>query len=202
MAVSTPVLPELAPKSPTGELVTVGRLVPSKRFDHAIEALWHVRYAHTPARLTIIGEGRERGKLEQLAERFGLADAVQLTGRVGEDEKVELLQQADVVVACAVREGWGLTTTEAARLGTPAVTYDVPGLRDAVIHGQTGLLTAQSPEALASEIRRLLEDRPLYEALRKGAWERWRSLTWDRTAASFERCLHSAVSRNGAGVPK
>jgi glycosyltransferase involved in cell wall biosynthesis len=194
MAVSTPVLDELAPKNPSGALVAVGRLVPSKRFDHAIQALSTLRETHASAFLTIIGEGRERTSLQHLVERLGLDEAVHFTGRISDEEKVSLLEQADVLVACAVREGWGLTTTEAARLGTPAVAYDVPGLRDSIDDGETGLLTKDSPLDLADALRGLFNDRTRYDLLRTSAWERWRDVSWDETAASFERALEHAVS--------
>lgn len=200
IGVSTPALVELTPKEPRGALVAVGRLVPSKRFDHAIRALSKLRETHPSARLTIIGDGRERRSLEQLAERLDLAGAVRFTGRVSEDDKVQLLQETDVLVACAVREGWGLTTTEAARLGTPAVTYDVPGLRDSVVDGQTGLLTESTPEALAVGVGRILDDRAVYDELRRSAWERWREVSWERTAESFERALLSTVVGNGSAA--
>jgi glycosyltransferase involved in cell wall biosynthesis len=199
MAVSTPAADTLAPKRPRGGLVAVGRLVPSKRFDQAICALAHVRGSHPDAHLTIIGDGRERGSLERLAARLGLGDAVRFTGRVSEAEKTHLLAASDLLVTCAVREGWGLTVTEAARLGTPAVAYDVPGLRDSVIHGRTGLLTGHDPVELADGVKRVLADHRQYDAFRKAAWECWRQLSWDRTAASFERALLSAVGRNTGG---
>jgi glycosyltransferase involved in cell wall biosynthesis len=199
MAVSTPAVSELAPKEPTGKLVAVGRLVPSKRFDHAIRALADLRESHGSARLTIVGDGPERANLEHLARELGLSEAVRFTGRVPDETKAGLLEQADVLVACAVREGWGLTTTEAARLGTPAVGYDVPGLRDSIVDGRTGLLTKPSPSSLAQGVRRLLDDRDLYRSLRAAGWAHVRDLTWDRTTASFERALLSAVSTDGAG---
>jgi glycosyltransferase involved in cell wall biosynthesis len=198
MAVSTPALDELPPKEPAGELVAVGRLVPSKRFDHAIRALAKLREWHPSARLTIIGDGRERAKLGALVDHLALHDAVRFAGRVTDEEKTELLQRSDVLVACAVREGWGLTTTEAARLGTPAVAYDVPGLRDSIVDGTTGILTARSPAALAEGIRNVLNDRGLYEALRTAAWKRWRNVSWDDTARSFERALETAISSDAS----
>jgi glycosyltransferase involved in cell wall biosynthesis len=199
MAVSTPAADTLTPRRTRGGLVAMGRLVPSKRFDHAIRALAHVRGAHPDAHLTIIGDGREREHLERLADRLGLRDAVRFTGRIAEAEKTHLLEESDVLVACAVREGWGLTVTEAARLGTPAVAYNVPGLRDSVIHGRTGLLTAQDPVELADSLKRLLADHRRYDAFRKAAWECWRELSWDRTAAGFERALLSAIGPAAGG---
>jgi glycosyltransferase involved in cell wall biosynthesis len=189
MAVSTPVLAELPPKTPSARLVAVGRLVRSKRFDHAIRALAEVRRTIDSATLTIIGDGPERPRLEQLVAELQLSDAVELVGRVPESEKAAILEHSDLLLACSVREGWGLTPTEAAGLGTPAVAYDIPGLRDSVIHGVTGLLTAPEPAALADAVVRVLGDEALYESLRERAWDTWRDLSWDRTASAFERGL-------------
>jgi glycosyltransferase involved in cell wall biosynthesis len=103
-----------------------------------------------------------------------------------------------VLISCAVREGWGLTITEAARLGTPSVAYDVPGLRDSILPGRTGTLTDQKPNELAAEIRRLLDDPDRYQAVRVAAWKEWRSLEWSRTAESFERAVGAAAERQAS----
>jgi glycosyltransferase involved in cell wall biosynthesis len=191
MAVSTPALDTLTPKEPTAQLVAVGRLVPSKRFDHAIRALAQVRRTLADATLTIVGEGPERTRLEALAVELGLDGAVELAGRVPEAEKAAILERSGLLLACSVREGWGLTPTEAARLGTPAVAYDIPGLRDSVIDGQTGLLSAPDPAALADAVTRLLGDHALYASVRERAWSTWRFLSWDATASAFEEALAS-----------
>jgi glycosyltransferase involved in cell wall biosynthesis len=194
MAVSTPALGALPIKEPAGRLVSVGRLVPSKRFDHVIRAFAKIRAQVPAATLTVIGDGPQRQELLQLAGACGLRNAIEFTGRVPETEKGELLQAADVLVAASVREGWGLTTTEAARLGTPAVVYDVPGFRDSVIHERTGLLTAPNPHSLATAVIRVLRDSALYQSLRERGWRAWCDLSWDRTAAAFERALPRADS--------
>ena len=196
MAVSTPALPALPPKKVTGKLVAVGRLVRSKRFDHAIQALAQVQVSVPNADLTIIGEGDEKQNLSRLARDLGLADSVTLTGRVTEAKKAQLLEESDVLIACSVREGWGLTPTEAARLGTPAVGYDVAGLRDSIIHGRTGLLSDEIPRSLAAAIIRLLQDNGTYDSLRRQAWEEWKDLSWERTAESFEQFLAAATLDN------
>jgi glycosyltransferase involved in cell wall biosynthesis len=194
MAVSTPSLETLPSKQPTaGRLAAVGRLVPSKRFDHAIRALAEVRRAIGTATLTIVGEGPDRTRLERLVAELGLEGAVRMAGRVPEREKAEILARSDLLVACSAREGWGLTPTEAARLGTPAVAYDVPGLRDSIVDGRTGLLTECLPAALAQAITRLVQSPRLYSQLREQAWRSWRELSWERTAAAFERALVDSV---------
>jgi len=194
MAVDTPAVDELGPRTLEGRLVAVGRLTPSKRYDHAIRALGLLREAYPSATLTIAGEGRDRERLEQLALERGLAEAVRLPGSVSHEEKAALLTAADILVGCSVREGWGLTVTEAARRGTPSVGYDIPGFRDSIEDGRTGLLTPPDPAALARALRRLLDDPGLHERLRTVAWRRSLDLDWDATAEFCEGALSTACA--------
>jgi glycosyltransferase involved in cell wall biosynthesis len=189
MASSTPALGSLPPKTPSGRLAIVGRLVPSKRVDHAIRALAALRTGLPAATLAVVGTGPELGALQRLAVELGVSDAVNFLGRVPEERKQQLLQDVDVLVACAVREGWGLTVTEAARVGTPSVCYRIPGLRDSVVDGRTGVLTEEEPSALAAAIRTLLETPAEYEAMRRRAWQHNADLSWARTAAAFASVL-------------
>jgi glycosyltransferase involved in cell wall biosynthesis len=192
MAVNTEPLAELPSKRLEGHLLAIGRLAPSKRYDHAIRALAELRRTHPAATLTIIGDGPERERLESLARELGIADAVALTGRVDEAEKTRLLTDSDVLVGTSAREGWGLTVTEAAVRGTPAVVYDVPGFRDSVVDGRTGLLAGETPRSLVHAIRPILDDRVLYDRLRAGARRQARMLDWDRTADAFEAAVRAA----------
>lgn len=192
-AVSTPALGRLPAKTPAPRLVWVARLVPSKRPDHAVRILAALRNRLPSATLTLVGDGPERARIERLAANLGVIGALTLTGRVGEAEKLAILQEAGVLIACSAREGWGLTVTEAGRLGTPAVAYDVAGLRDSVVDGRTGVLTPSSPEALAVAVYALVSDAPRYARLREGAWRLGRELSWERTAHAFERVLHSVA---------
>jgi glycosyltransferase involved in cell wall biosynthesis len=194
MAVATPALDRLPAKRPAPRLAWVARLVPSKRPDHAVLALAALRRLLPDATLTLVGDGPERGRVERLAAEVGVTDALTLTGRIGEAEKLAILRSAGVLIACSAREGWGLTVTEAGRLGTPAVAYDVPGLRDSIVDGRTGVLTRQSPDELATAVHALVTDGPRYARLRDGAWRAARELTWDRTAQAFERILQSVAS--------
>lgn len=192
-AVSTPALDHLPAKRPAPHLAWVARLVPSKRPDHAVRMLAALRERNPEATLTLVGEGPERARIERLAADLGVGSALTLSGRVGEAEKLAILQSASVLIACSAREGWGLTVTEAGRLGTPAVAYDVAGLRDSIVDGRTGVLTPQSPAALARAVHELVTDEVRYARLRDGAWNLARELTWDRTAHAFERVLRSVA---------
>jgi glycosyltransferase involved in cell wall biosynthesis len=177
----------------TGALVSIGRLTPSKRYDHAIEALALLRERFPAATLTLIGSGRSLDDLHRIAAKAGVADAVRFAGRLSEAEKVEVIDHSDILVGTSVREGWGLTVTEAAARGTPSVVYDVPGFRDSVISGRTGLLVEPTPTALASGVERLLLDEPSYDRMRESAWLNADRSTFDAAAATFRRALMDLV---------
>jgi glycosyltransferase involved in cell wall biosynthesis len=190
---------EFAPKALTGNLVGIGRLRPSKRFDHAIRALRDLRSTHPEARLDVIGTGSERARLLALAAELGLTEAVRLLGSVSDDERDRLLAAADAVIGTSVREGWGLTVAEGAVRGTPAVVYDIPGFRDSVIDGRTGIVTTPTPEGLADGVRRLLADPVGYEQIQRRAYERATEARWDDTADVFEEALLAAVTSRSRG---
>jgi glycosyltransferase involved in cell wall biosynthesis len=121
-----------------------GRLVSMKRPGEAIEAFSRARRLLGPdAVLDVIGTGPLEGPL-----RAAAPPGVTFRGRVSQEEKYELLGRAHALVATSVREGWGLVVSEAAAVGTPAIAYDVAGLRDSV-KAASGILVPESVESLA-----------------------------------------------------
>ncbi len=95
----------------------------------------------------------------------------------------QLLARAHCLVVPSVREGWGLVVGEANSVGTPAVGYDVPGIRDSIRDGLTGFLAeAGNPAALAARCRTLLSDPGRQAALAAQATEWAENLSWDATA--------------------
>jgi glycosyltransferase involved in cell wall biosynthesis len=191
-----PALPALVEKEANWTLVCLGRVVPSKRVDHAIRVLPVLQATGISVRLWVVGSVAPdyRLRLEQLASKLGVGAAVTFWGKVAEDQKRELLRRAHLLVACSAREGWGIMVTEANAVGTPAVVYDVPGLRDSTRHGETGLVCeTRSPAGLAAGVARLLRDPATYERLRAKAWEHSRSLSWDETARAFLNVLKAST---------
>jgi glycosyltransferase involved in cell wall biosynthesis len=186
-----------------GLLVYVGRITPSKRVDHLVEALARVRHAGIDARLEIVGGGEPSAQaaVERVARGRGIEDYVRLAGYLDEQAKRALLARAALIVMASAREGWGLAITEANAVGTPAVVYDRPGLRDSTIHERTGLLTSPNPEALARGITRALTEPELYGRLQAGALEWSREFTWERASSAFERALLQVVGASSRSVP-
>jgi glycosyltransferase involved in cell wall biosynthesis len=177
-----------------GRMIAIGRMAPSKRYDHAIRALQQLRGAYPDASLTIVGQGPMREDLERVAKQCGVADAVVFAGSTTEAEKERLIDAADVLVGTSVREGWGLTVTEAAVRATPAVVYDIPGFRDAVIPDRTGLLVRPDPGALADGVAWLLRRPDVYDDMRKEARRLSAMLSFDATAGAVEDVLVRAAA--------
>jgi glycosyltransferase involved in cell wall biosynthesis len=169
-------------------VVAVGRLVPVKRFDRLIESLVRVKRSCPALEAIIIGEGYERPALEELRRQHHAEDWLALPGRLEDDELVEWYQKAWLVASCSLREGWGMTLTEAGACGTPAVASDIAGHRDAVLDGRTGLLV-DGVAGQADAMLEVLGDDALRARLGRGAHERARWFTWDATARSTLEAL-------------
>lgn len=135
---------------------TIGRLVDQKGVDRLIKAVGSIPKCH----LTIVGDGIDRHKLEDLVSDNGLADRVTFVG--WRDRPGELLRAFDVFVLASRNEAFPLTISEAFLRGTPVVATDVGSVSDAITNGHTGILVRYTDdESLASPIRALLTDRDL-----------------------------------------
>ena len=144
--------------------------------------------------VAIVGEGYERPNLEALVASLDAGGWVTLAGRVDDGTLADYYRQAWVVAATSTAEGFGMTLTEAAACGTPAVATDIAGHRDAVVDGASGLL-ADSPAALAAHLTAVLTDPTLREQLSAGALARAAELTWEATATAMFDALAAGASR-------
>jgi glycosyltransferase involved in cell wall biosynthesis len=190
--------PEFTPggaKSEVPLVVAVGRLVPVKRFHVLLEALVKVKEQQPALEAVIVGEGYERERLEALRRELGMDSWVSLPGAVSNETLIDLYQRAWVVASAAAHEGWGMTLTEAAACGTPAVATRIAGHEDAVQHERTGLLADNEAE-FATELTRVCADTALRERLAAAALERASELTWGATARGTLEVLAAEALRN------
>ena len=183
-----------------------GRLERYKRVDLLLRALATLAPRFPALEIVIIGRGSRRAELERLAGELGLAERTRFTGFASDDLRDELLAGSRVCVCPSVKEGWGITVVEANALGVPVVATDVPGLRDAVRHDETGLLVADGPPdalvpRLAEATGRLLADEALAARLSAGALAWSRRFDWDTAAAVMAEAVERARSgRSVAGM--
>ena len=178
-------------KSDHPKVVAVGRLAPVKRFHLLIDAVVGLRDLVPDIELVIVGDGPRRDVLEQQIRVAGAEGYVRLAGRISEQELIDHYRSAWVLSSASEREGWGMTITEAAACGTPAVVTRISGHTDAVVDGQTGLLAADVAE-LADQLRRVLTDDALRASLSETAVVHAGHFSWEATAlATFELLARS-----------
>jgi glycosyltransferase involved in cell wall biosynthesis len=199
----TVVAPGVDPRySPAGSLdpdplvVAVGRLVPVKRFDRLVEAMVALRRRRPTLRCAIVGEGYERPALEAQVARAGAREWLTLPGRLSDADLVDLYRRAWVVASTSVREGWGMTLTEAAACGTPAVATRIAGHLDAVADAESGYLVDTGDE-LTEAIESIVANPLTRRRLSQGALRHAGSMTWERTAEATLGVLCAEVRRRG-----
>lgn len=175
-----PALGEGYRAGPYGDaVVTVGRLDPMKRFDLLVRA---VAAASTPVRAVIAGSGPDQERLRSLAAELGVADRVELPGRVDDERLVELYAGALAVFYAPFDEDYGYVTVEAFRSERPVVTTaDAGGVLELVGDGTTGLVAPSSaPKEIAARLDRLHRDRDLAARLGRAGRARVAGIGWDR----------------------
>ncbi len=178
----------LTPRSTEPLFLALGRLTEYKRIDLLLKLWGRVRQV-VGGTLVIAGDGPERARLEAM----GVPDVV-FTGRVSEEEKHRLLCSAWMLLHPALIEGWGIVITEAAIRGTPAIGFDVPGLHDSVVNGQTGLLVKNEGQ-FASAWASLALDRERANAMGAVARERAERLHWSAAVEGFAHVADEALAR-------
>lgn len=176
-------------------LLSLGAMRAMKRTIDQILAFEIAKKSIPDLRLKVAGKSDSeygRNVLARIQASPFRAD-IEYLGLVNKNQKITLMQRAHAILQTAVHEGWGLTITEAASQGTPAVVYNVNGLRDSVRHGQTGIITDPTPSALAQGIDRLLNHDDQYQAMRRAGWEWSKSITFDQSYADFKRAIGATV---------
>ena len=183
-------------KSPTPLVVAVGRLVPVKRFEILVDAIVRLRATYPDLELVIVGEGYRREQLEAQIHEAGAERYVTLAGHVSDDEVIDLYRRAWILASASAREGWGMTVTEAAACGTPAVATRIAGHSDAVAEGYSGLL-ADGNDELVAALDRVLGDGGLRARLSDGASRHAERFTWAATArGTLEVLAAESIRRN------
>ncbi|MFJ5674756.1 glycosyltransferase family 4 protein [Streptomyces sp. NPDC093097] len=182
----------LLPEDPEPLFLAMGRLVEYKRIDLLLR-LWERVRPVTGGRLVIVGDGPER---DRLAAQAG--PGVVFTGRISERRKHQLLCSAWLLLHPSLVEGWGLVVMEAAARGTPTVGFDIPGLRDSVADGATGLL-ARGESAFAAHWCTLGLSARRRHTLGAAAADRAARFRWSRTVRSFRAVAAEACLRPPAG---
>lgn len=160
----------------------------------ALRAFEKFSKRHPEVRLVVAGSGPLLKKLPSWLKSRGLSEKVCLTGFVSPERKRELLAGAIALLQTSFKEGWGLTVVEAAQLDTPTIASDVPGLKDSVKNGETGVLfPSGNVGACAEAMETLYSNAELRDSLAVAAKKYASSFTWDDAAAQTVALLESVI---------
>lgn len=142
-------------KSPV--LISVGYLIERKGHHVAIESMPQILRTYPNAQMLIVGEGKDRPRLESLIHTLELVDHVRLVGPVPNEKLAYWYSAADALILASSREGWANVLLEAMACGTPVIATRIWGTPEVVADERVGLLVDQrKPDALAAAILKVL----------------------------------------------
>jgi len=177
-------------------ITCVGRLTPHKRWNLVIDAVATLVADGLDLAVHIVGSGPDAERLHRQVNSLGLQSHVTLHGYVSEEERDRLLAEAWLTVSTSIGEGWGLSIIEAAAQGVPAVSLDVPGLRDSVRDGLTGWLTTEADlTAMLADVIDRLRDPDFAAGLSERCRDWAATLRWSSTADRFRAVLSAEKIR-------
>jgi len=188
--------PDASLRSPTPLFIYVGRLKRYKGVDLVIRSFAQLKNEN--AALEIAGTGDYRPTLEALTRELGIQSRVRFLGFIPEESKLALLRRAWAATLASPKEGWGISNMEAAACGTPVVASDSPGIRESVIHGETGFLVPHGDlAAMADAMRKLANSPSLVESMGKAGRRFAEGFSWDKSAEATIAHLKDVVMRRG-----
>ncbi len=172
-------------------LLYVGRIVPRKGIEYALQALHSVRKERRNLQFVLVGksEGSYKELLMRLARRLKIQDEVHFMGHVDDEDLPALYKNAFLVIFPSLVEGFGLACLEAMACGTPVIASDIPGVREVVIQEKTGLLVPpQNHVELSNAILRLAADAGMMKRLSQNGLQRAEMFSWPKTAHRVYAC--------------
>ncbi len=188
----------------TVTVVAVMRLAPRKRPLHLLRMVKRVHDDLPPGlrvKLKVIGEGPERGSMEKYIATHHLDDVVELAGRLDRDQIKAVFATADVFVAPANLESFGIAALEARCAGLPVVAKSRTGIREFVEHGQEGLL-ADTDRDMADQILRLVVDADFREKITTYNCEVPSPVDWSEVVHANVATYHQAMALMAGPSPR
>lgn len=192
--VTDTVHPQLpTPDTGTPAICVLGRLVPHKQGEHALEIAATLRDSVPDLRVEFVGDGWWRDRIAERVHELDLGDRVVLHGHLSDADRDAVLDRSWLLLVPSVKEGWGISIMEAAAHGLPAIAYrSAGGVTEAIVDGETGWLVDDLDE-MAKRTEELVRDESLRAWMGARAQARAAEFTWTATGRAFE----DAVARRG-----
>ena len=148
-------------------MLSVGRMTEQKKYLRFLDVLSRLKNDGYTFAWHVLGIGAEHDAILQKIDALGLTDCVFLDGVT--DNPYKYMKNCDLFVLPSGWEGFPTVTVEAKILGCPVLATDVSGIREQLIHGETGWIVENSEDGLYEGLRQLIEDTALRERLRSNA---------------------------------
>lgn len=178
-------------------MVYVGRISKNKRIDHLIDMLYYLKCKLKKIKLYIVGEDWENllEKLTKKVKEKNIEESIIFTGKVGEEEKLKIVKQAQFVVSASEYEGFGVSVIEAMAAGCIPLLNDIPVFRHFVKSDQHGLIVNYSkPKEAAKRIYDFIRKINLKKA-RSNAQKTAKRYDWERNIKKIEKIYLEITKR-------
>lgn len=184
-------LPEFTTEIKKNFIVSPGPVKPWKHHDLVMKAFSKLS---KDWELIVFGSFESESYKQALisfSTELGIKERVKFPGRISDREMRRIFKESKLCVLGTEKEGWGLVAMEAQSYGCPVVAFDVPGIRDSVMDGKTGILVKFGDVyAMSESIKELINNESLYSEMSKSAIERASLYSWDQCYLEFTKELN------------
>lgn len=186
--------PPATPENPL-KLLTVSRLSLQKRVERQIESLSRLKsQGFASVKLTVVGDGPEKPRLQSLVEKEGLGAQVLFIGWCERDELITHYHASDAFCMTSDYEGMPNVVLEAMASSLAIVAVDAPGTSELVANGTNGILVGHDDLiGLDRAIRSLAEDPRVLLRMQRQSHDLALARTWDGVARLFENLAVSVI---------
>ncbi|TAK33420.1 MAG: N-acetyl-alpha-D-glucosaminyl L-malate synthase BshA [Saprospiraceae bacterium] len=182
--------------APNGErlLAHISNFRKVKRVEDVIRVFQKV-YEKIPSKLLLIGDGPERGHVEDLCREIGLCHEVRFLGK--QDAVEELLAISDLFIIPSESESFGLSALEAMACEVPVISSDAGGLPELNIHGETGYITSiGDTDSMAQHAIAILSDDEVLQRFRKNAFRRAKQFDIEKILPQYEAYYEEVIEKS------
>ncbi len=181
------------PRPENSLIVTNSADTPLKGLNFLLEAVAEIRKKQ-PIHLTVIGQPKKDGIIENLVAKLGVGDIVHFTGRIDNEEFADYYAKSTIAVVPSLYEGFGIPAAEAMACGVPLISTSGGALPEVV--GEAGIIVPPADsKALADAITRLLNSPEERNKYAQAGLERVRSVfSWKKAAQEVAEVYHEAIN--------
>lgn len=180
--------------APNGErlLMHISNFRPVKRVDDVVKIFAKIR-KHMPAKLVMVGDGPERGRIEALCRTLGTCNDTKFLGKIKATETI--LGIADLFLLPSETESFGLAALEAMASGVPVISTNTGGLPEVNLQGYSGYLSdVGDVKEMANNAMNILKDDATLDRFRQNALEQARKFDIQKVLPRYEELYDQVLA--------